>query len=204
VAVATLDARAYYAISRLLQGAGLPYKSVTPGTALRPEIRLVVTTRKERHTIRGSPVICLEELGEDAGPAKARLLNRLYPSRDDVLVIGIDPGQRTGLAVFYGHREVSAELLSSPGEVLRRITRYIDCSPAIHTVVRIGSGAPDLAQHFASEIRRRHGSAVSVELVDERGTSLLSKRIANRRGARDLRAARVIAFRRGRSYPFWA
>lgn len=151
--------------------------------------------------IRGTPVVCIEDLGEDLGVAKGRILSRLYPAQEDVLVIGVDPGQRTGLAVFYQEREVSSELLSSPEGALRRVLHYIDASLARKTVVRIGSGAPGLARRLAAEIRRRRGLAASVEFVDERGTSVLSRRLVNHRGARDLRAARVIAFRRGHTYP---
>jgi hypothetical protein len=55
-----------------------------------------------------------------------------------------------------------------------------------------------MARHIAQVLKARFHDAVSVEIVDEHGTS--QNPDANKRGARDRSSARIIAFRSGKSF----
>lgn len=198
LAVATLDGKAYYNMTLLLKRIGIPYRNLTPGEKVPKNIRLVLTTTKERPLIPEAKTVCLEELGADYGVAKERVYGHLYGSEEDLLVLGLDPGKRIGLAAYYQQREVASETWNSVDEVVARASQFLENSPAKRRIVRIGYGKPELAEAIARKLRSRVRGNLEIELVDERGTSSLAPRKPNSRGARDQRAARIIAFRPGR------
>ena len=52
IAVATLDAKAYYALASLLNEMNLSFKSVSPGSDIQPNVQLILTTYVERRLIK--------------------------------------------------------------------------------------------------------------------------------------------------------
>ena len=214
VGVATSSGRAYYKISALLKRIGLTYtdiilnESLTTGKGLTVRVdsqsdlnfKIIITTRKERLQIPSQNVVCLEDLGEDVGLAKEKIFSILYPpGPSDQFIIGIDPGERTGIAAFFNHVEIESSVSSSLSEALIRVCALIDNAPGVRKIVKIGSGNMRLAKSIAAELESRYRGGVKISLVDERGTSALKKRNYSE-GTRDQRAARLIAFREGRDY----
>lgn len=199
MAVATLDGRAYYRITALMKEMGIPFYNVLPGEKLRAGTRLVFSTEKERPSIKHDKVICLEEF-QDVYAMKERILSHLYGDGEDSLLIGIDPGRRTGLAVCYRQRMVSGEVLNSLDEAIKRVARLIHSTHAKKKVVRIGNGEPDLAEEMARSLSRLLRGSAIIELVDERGTSSLSIMKQHKRVMRDQRSAMMIALRQGKRY----
>ena len=196
VAIATVDGRAYYTLTRLLKDAGLPFDAVVPGEQLDRTVRLVITTRKENSLIEHHNVICLEDLGEDITEMRQRLFGLLYGGKESTFVIGVDPGERIGVAAYYPRSEVEVEVFESIEKALDRVERLIQNANAAKKVVRIGYGKPDIAGEILRQLRSR-GLTVSIELVDERGTSSLAGS-RKRKETRDQRSARIIALKRGR------
>lgn len=214
VGVATANGRAYYKIALLLKRSSIPFDDII----IREEdlgdsrtsplsTRLVITTRKERLKFLGSNVVCVEDLGDDEGLAREKLFSLLYPAKPgDRFVIGIDPGERTGVAAFINLREVESSVVQSMEETLRRIYALVDNAPDIAKIVKVGSGNLKIATRIAHNVHTRYGEIVRVQLVDESGTSALSKKSMKARpflksGTRDQRAAKLIAFREGQDYP---
>ncbi|MGI0090894.1 MAG: hypothetical protein ACREBS_04215 [Nitrososphaerales archaeon] len=216
VGVATSNGRAYYRISSLLKRIGLPFSDIILGEKsvlrlsgssmqglgyLNGNVKLIITTRRERLQVQGSSAICVEDLGEDVGVAKERLLSLLYPSKpSDWFVVGIDPGERTGVAAFINHREVESSVLPTLETTISRISELIDNAPNIRKIVKIGSGNMKLARMIAGILEARYKDSIRIFLVDESGTSSLVKKTSKDRGTRDQRAAKLIAFREGQDY----
>ena len=67
-------------------------------------------------------------------------------------------------------------------------------------VVKIGDGNIAMAIQIARTLKMKFKDSVSIEIVDEHGTSLPQNTDANRRGVRDRSSARAIAFRSGKSF----
>jgi len=219
VGVSTSNGRAYYYIAALLKRAGLPYVDIIPGDRAlvdrfgRPSNRLfydgnvkvIITTRRERLQFFDSNVLCVEDLGDDVGLAREKILSYIYPAKStDWFIVGIDPGKRTGVAAFINHREVESCVIQSIDGTFARICALIDNAPMIRKVVKIGSGNAHLARHIAQMLESRYRDSVRIQLVNESGTSSLTNK--RRRPAfgrvetRDQRAARMIAFREGQDY----
>jgi hypothetical protein len=218
VGVATSNGKAYYSISSLLKKIGISYIDIVLGQEpfiqlngspafqqglITKDLKLIVTTRKERLQLYGPNVICVEDLGEDAGLARERLFALLYPPKPtDWFIVGIDPGERTGVAVFINHREVESSDFHDLGRMIERVDALIRNAPEIRKVVKIGSGNRNLARRIASILQSKFKDAVRIQLVDESGTSVLRrKRMKGRHiGTRDQRAARLIAYRDGQDF----
>jgi len=216
VGVATSSGRAYYRISTLMKRIGISFSDIllnqqslvqfgesTAQTTsiLDRNLKLIITTRKERLLLRGNNIVCIEDLGDDAGLAKEKLFSILYPPKpDDWFVVGIDPGERTGIAAFINQREIETLVLPTFEATLARVSELIDNAPDIRKIVKIGRGNLYLAKTIARIIEARYKDCVKINLVNENGTSVLKRRGNFGRGTKDQRAARSIAFRDGQDY----
>ncbi|MDG6990237.1 MAG: hypothetical protein JRM99_02315 [Nitrososphaerota archaeon] len=191
ICVTTSKARAYYALVSRLRKAGLPFSSAVPESDFG-ECDVVLTTEDESERF-GDKALLLERLDEDPGVFKGQVVSRLG-GEEDLILVGIDPGKRTGLAVFYGRTKLSSNTFDSIAALCSRVAAYARAMPTSRIVVRIGNGnrvmAEELADHVGTEV-----PAATVELVDESGTSLRSSKMKGVQ--RDQAAAAKIAFRKG-------
>jgi len=121
ICVATAKARAYYALVSRLRRAGLPFSSALPDSDFE-ECDLILTTSEEAGRF-GSRAMALEELDENPGIFKGQVVSRL--SRDEnVVLVGVDPGKRTGLAVFYGQTKLAFNTFDSSTAVCSRVGAF--------------------------------------------------------------------------------
>jgi len=171
VSVATLDSRAYYSILNRLKLTNLPFMSLTPDQAKVERREPVITTKKEREFFMGDS-IPIEELDENPLIMEGQILSRILTGNDRILLIGIDPGSRIGVVVFYGDSKIGSFTVES-----------LD-----------GDGAPRMSKSIAQMIKKDLPE-VLVEVVDERGTTTLGHRSDGL--TKDQRAAARIARRKG-------
>jgi len=189
--VVTSKARAYYALASRLRRAGLAFASVVPGSDCRG-CELILTTMEEASAF-GSKALAMEDLDENPGVFKGQIVSRLGGTGDMVFV-GVDPGKRTGLAVFYGETSLAFSTLDSVGALCTRVGAFARGLPRSKFLVRIGNGNAVMAAKLAEGLSRAVPRA-TIEIVDEAGTSVRTTRMRGVQG--DQGAAARIAFRRG-------
>ena len=187
----TSKARAYYALVSRLRRAGLPFVSLVPESECGG-CDVVLTTLEESERF-GSKALPLEGLDENPGIFKGQVVSRMG-GEDDVILVGVDPGKRTGVAVFYGRTELSSNTFDSVTVVGRKIAAYVRAMPTSRVLIRIGNGDGSLAAKLVDEVGAEVPEA-TVELVDESGTSVRTSKMKGVQ--RDQLAAAKIAFRRG-------
>lgn len=213
IGVATVNGRAYYRISNLLKQIGIPFSDIifsrdvifnddshafSSVAAVEREFKVVITTKNERPSLNLGNMVCEEDLGEDAGVAKERLMTILYPPKpDDKFVVGIDPGERTGVAAFINHREIESSVFSTIETALARVAVLLKNAPDVKKTVKIGCGNLSLARRIAKRLDIQLAGAAEISLVNENGTSALRRKGKFLEGTRDQRAAKLIAFRGG-------
>ena len=190
VCVVTSRAGAYYALVSRLRRAELPFESLLPESDFE-ECELVLTTAEESSRF-GERALALEDLDENPAVFKGQVISRL--SGEDVLLIGVDPGKRIGLAVFYGRTRLAFNTFESPAALSARVEAFARRVPFRRLVVRIGDGSRATAARLAYLIESQVPEA-TVELVDESGTSARTPRMKGVQS--DAIAAARIAFRRG-------
>ena len=141
----------------------------------------------------GGRALALESLDENPGIFKGQILSK-FAKGGDIILVGIDPGKRTGLAVFYGRTKLAFSTFDSVGALSSRVGDFARGIPGGRLLVRIGNGNMEMAVRIADALRREVARA-TIELVDESGTSVASSRMKGIQ--RDQVAAAKIAFRKG-------
>jgi len=191
ICVATSKARAYYALVSRLRRAGLPFTSVLPDSD-SGGCELVLTTAEEAGRF-GGRALALEDLDENPGVFKGQVVSRLR-GKEDVVLVGIDPGKRTGLAVFYGQTRLAFNTFDSAGVLYSRISAFARGIPSSRMLVRVGNGNRSMAARLIDGLKREVPEA-TIEVVDESGTSSGSSKLKGVQ--KDQVSAAKIAFRKG-------
>jgi hypothetical protein len=153
---------------------------------------LILTTCAEAGDY-GSRAVSVEELDDNPFVFKGQILSRLTNAKE-ILLMGVDPGTRIGMAVYYGDASLEFATFDSIDGLRVRVNSYIRKVPAKKMVVKIGNGNPALAMALALSLTNEV-PRVTVEVVDEAGTSTRSVGMKGVQG--DQRAAARIAFRKG-------
>ncbi len=112
------------------------------------------------------------------------------------LVIGIDPGQRIGLSIFYYDYEIESSFYPSIEELVTHIIQVLGGLRAKRKIVKVGDGNMDIAKEIKNMLNLKFCSSFEFEFVDERKTSLKIKNF-NQRGKRDMLSAKYISQRDG-------
>ena len=199
IAVATVDAKAYYALSSLLNEMNLSFESVSPYEDINSIVQLIFTTHKEKKLIKSRKVLCFEDISGIQTIAKEMIFSRLFSSGEDMLLIGIDPGDRTGIILFYRGIEILNEVTLSLDKTLSTLTNIITNSQAKQKVVRIGDGDLKKTNYIAGRLFEKFKELIDIEIVNEKGISKITNPIRFK-GPKDLRSARIISLRRGKRY----
>ena len=204
VAVATVHGRPYYNITCALRLMELQFDSLSPEEAAESNAKVIITTRDEAGIVNNKGTIMIDtELEKYPAIAKAKILRGILGERviDDQLIIGIDPGSRIGISAIYMHHEIiSAVVESSPHDAINQVAAMLGGINSRKKGVKIGDGNIAMANQIAHMLKMKFKDSISIEIVDEHGTSLPQNTDANRRGARDKSSARAIAFRSGRIF----
>jgi RNase H-fold protein (predicted Holliday junction resolvase) len=201
VLVATVHGKPYYKIISALKSLGLPFDSVSPEEAALIDSQLVITTEQERSLVGKKNMLLDSELDEEPALIRAKILRRsMGIHQDDQLVIGIDPGNRIGVAVFYLNKEIESQVLTSVRKSVDLVSVLIRGTMSRKKIVRIGYGDPVMARQIANKLHEKFSDSITIEFVDEHGTSSIRASDVNRRGIRDKLSARVIALRKGKPF----
>jgi hypothetical protein len=204
ITVATVRGRPYYNITCALRLMELQFDSLSPEEAAVSNAKVIITTQDEAGIVNKKGIVMIDtELEKYPAIAKAKILRSVIGEQviDDQLIIGIDPGSRIGISAIYLHHEIaSAVVESSPQDAINHIAAMLGGIESRKKVVKIGDGNITMAVQIARMLKIKFKDSVSIEIVDEHGTSLPQNTDANRRGIRDRSSARAIAFRTGKSF----
>jgi hypothetical protein len=202
VAVATVSGKAYFLIVNGLRERNMAFLSLIPGDSVPTEVKVVITTEKEKHMINHERILVYDS--ETEPDTVVNEVVKILQGKEsyEKIVIGIDPGEVFGLAVLADGRVNETENCFSVQEVLNKIKNIIKDIDVSSTVVsvRIGNGVPaykDLLETLDAALPPE----VVLEVVSEAGTNRHINENKHRRGLRDIVSAIRIAGRVGYVYP---
>jgi hypothetical protein len=203
IVVATVSGKAYYLIVRELQKRNMPFLSLTPNEPIPAEVRVVLTTEKEKHLINHEKILVYDENTDVEAMINTAL--QIIQGRENYekLVIGIDPGEALGLAVLADGKVMRTEACSSVGETLekvRGIIRSFENTSASSISVKVGDGVPSCKREILRALDAVLPQDIVLESVSEAGTSRYLNEAKNRRGLRDIVSAIRIAGRNGHAF----
>jgi hypothetical protein len=201
ITVATLNGKSYYKIINTLKLLQLNYEELSPSEAVNSYSRIIITSKEESSIFKKKNIMVDSELNENPVIIKAKILRKLIKSHTyDQLTIGIDPGNRIGISIFYLHDEIESVVLSTIELTLNFIIEVLSEIKAKKKIVRIGDGNINMARSIAFLIKTNFKDLVHVEIVNEHGTSSIQNNESNRRILKDKSSARLIAFRNGKIF----
>ena len=201
ITVATLNGKSYYKIINTLKLLQLNYEELSPSEAVNSYSRIIITSKEESPIFKKKNIMVDSELNENPVIIKAKILRKLIKSHTyDQLTIGIDPGNRIGISIFYLHDEIESVVLSTIELTLNFIIEVLSEIKAKKKIVRIGDGNINMARSIAFLIKTNFKDLVHVEIVSEHGTSSIQNNESNRRILKDKSSARLIAFRNGKIF----
>ena len=202
VAVATVAGKAYFLLVNELKGRNIKFLSIIPGDHVPAEVKVVITTEKEKPLIYFNKVLVYDSATNPSQvvdeAAKILQGKEVY----EKIVIGIDPGEVTGLAVVTDGKVSQTKACLNIREVInevKAIVRNVDFAET-KVFVKIGSGVL-LYKELLAELDYVVPSDVVLEIVSEAGTDKPAKMDKHRRGLRDIASATRIAGREGYIYP---
>jgi hypothetical protein len=196
VAVVTVSGKAYFLLVNELKEKNIEFISMIPGEALPAEVKVVLTTQKEKPLITHERILAYNTetspntiINEAAKIAQGKETN-------EKMVIGIDPGEVFGVAVMVDGKTADTYNCFSIHELLKQIKNIIENVNLESTkvTIKIGNGVPvyrEVLDILDAGLPRQ----VILEVVNEAGTS--HPLIAHRRGLRDITSAIRIAGRTG-------
>ena len=202
VAVATVQGKAYFLIVNALRERNMVFLSLIPGEPVPTEVKVVITTEKEKHLINHEKVLVYDSETEPENVVKEAVKILQGKESYEKIVIGIDPGEVFGLAVIADGKVSETENCFSTQEVLDKIKNIIKNVDASATAVsvKIGNGVPAY-KRLLEALDSALPPAVILEAVSEAGTNRNINEKKHRRGLRDIVSAIRIAGRIGYVYP---
>jgi activator of 2-hydroxyglutaryl-CoA dehydratase len=203
IAVATVSGKAYYLIVNELQKRSVPFLSLTPQEPVPVEVKVVLTTEKEKHLIEHEKILVYNEDTDVEAMINNALQTIQGRENCEKLVIGIDPGETQGLAVLADGKVIRTEMCSSMAEILEKVKNIInnfEHVPIASISVKVGDGVPSYKQELLQALDNALPQSIILESVSETGTSRYQNETKNRRGLRDIVSAIRIAGRSGHTF----
>jgi hypothetical protein len=135
--------------------------------------------------IKSNLVLLDDEFNYHPTIVKAKIIKKLQSGlNQNSLVIGIDPGSRIGLSVFYYEEEIESSFYTSVDDLISHIVQILVGISANRKIVKVGNGMMIIAWHIVNLLNLQFCSHFELEFVDEHKTSLKRKN-HNKRGDRD-------------------
>jgi len=192
-----VSGRSYFKFVNTLKHLKLDYDSVLPEEITSSDKRLILTTVRESEKIPSNLILFDDEFDYDPTIIRGKIVEKLESGiHYGSLVIGIDPGSRIGLSVFYYEKEIESSIYTSVDDLISHIVKILVGLNAKRKVVKVGNGNMKIARQITNLLNLRFCSHFELEFVDERKTSLRVRNY-NKRGERDKISARYITQREG-------
>ena len=202
VAVATVEGKVYFLIVNELREQNISFISLVPGEPVPAEVKVVITTEKEKHLVKNEKILIFNNEGELDNLVNE--VKRMLQGKEayEKIVIGIDPGEAIGLAVIADGKVIEEGNCFSTQEVINSIIKTIrNVNFSLTSVsVKIGNGVP-VYKELLEALDDALPPEVALEVVGEAGTNRPLKENKRSRGIRHISSAIRIAGRTGYVIP---
>ena len=178
----------------------LSFDSILPEEIQNYSGHLVFTTLKESPKKCDKILLYEDILEHHPTVLRGLMMQRLgLHFEEENLILGIDPGQRIGLSVFYYGIEIESSVHNSIEELVFHIIAILGGLGTKRKILKIGDGNMSIAKQIVKTLNLKFCSSFELEFVDERKTSVKIKNF-NQRGKRDMLSAKYISQRKGHRY----
>ena len=200
IAVATISGKAYYKLVNELKAKGLPFLSLKPWDNIPLDVKVVITTRKERPSITHPNVLIFKDEEDPAKVIDEAIRIVQGKQSYEKITVGIDPGKTFGVAILGDGNVLQTINCSRLKETIDAVLKTVQKVPATSCVVKVGDGVPVYTKELLHGLDESLPEGVILETVSEAGTSHFVKETAHLRGLKDAMSAIKIAGRNGKVF----
>ncbi len=190
IGILTKDFSLYHDIIKALKRRSLSYVSLAAVNDIPRRVGVVLTSQEElvlMPTLKAVAVDAYDSLDDAIDLALQKLTGKeLYTK----VYIGIDPGERPGIAVIGDDILLQKKFVGDPSHVVHEVRRLVRMYPAKEVGIRIGHGSVILRNRIINSLIPLQ---IPIEIVDETRTTLPQ----TGRMERDREAAAAIALLAG-------
>lgn len=148
--------KSYFKFVNTLKNLKLTYDSVLPEEITSSDKRLILTTANESSKIPTNLFLFDDEFDYDSTIVRGKIVKKLESGlHHSSLVIGIDPGNRIGVSVFYYEKEIESSIYTSVDELISHIVKILVGLSAEHKIVKVGNGNMKIARQIANMLNLR-------------------------------------------------
>jgi hypothetical protein len=171
VGICTEDFSRVFDLVRLLNERGMEFVLLSPGEVVDRRIDVAIVEGRAPRFAAGPPEVMrpLRDPGVTLDRAVARALGVFRPRN---MVLGIDPGLRTGIAVLSDGRTIDTSIAVDLRTIPGRLRSALTALRPRGWMVRIGNGDPARRDAIIRSLFDRFGEELVLEMVDERSTSI--------------------------------
>jgi len=202
IALATVSGKAYYLLVNELKKKRIPFLNFKPDDSIPLDVKVVITTEKERHLISHSNVLVFDEHSDPSMVVNEAIRIVQGKQNYEKIVIGIDPGEVFGIAVVADGKVVETQNSFSLGETVIKVSKLVSqfLREGLAITVKVGDGVPKYTEILLHMLDEKLPRKVILESVSEMGTSRPAVEAKHRRGLRDMLSAVKIANRNGQKF----
>ena len=189
--VFTKDFSLYHDLLKVLKKRNIAYISLDSLDSIPSKIGVILTSHRELHDMKTSKVVAADAY--DTVNHAVDLALQMLIGKDvySKVFIGIDPGDKPGIAVVGDDILLQKINVETPEEVVTIVKRFCREYPAVETIIRIGHGSITTRNRIINSLI---SLGVPIEIVNEAKTTSSQQ---TKRLERDGEAAAAIALLRG-------
>lgn len=191
IGVYTKDFSLYYDLIKTLKRRKISYVSLSAIDHVPSRIGVILTSNNELHDLKSQKVIAADAYDTIDHAVDLALQMLIGKDLYSKVFVGIDPGDKPGIAVVGDGILLQKTNVETPEKVESAVKRILSEYPAIDTLIRIGHGSVLTRNRIINSLIPLR---VPIEIVDETKTTP-SQEI--RRRDRDREAAAAIALLTG-------
>lgn len=185
--VYTKDFSLYHDIIKVLKKRKLAYVSLSSPKDIPKRIGVILTSKKEKQDIKSQKTIATDNydsIDHAVDLAMQKLTGKEIYSK---IFVGIDPGERPGIAIVGDDILLQKIQVDSPEKVVNSIKRLLKVYPSKEAYIRIGHGSIITRNRIINSLI---SLKIPIEIVDETSTTPSQQ---TGRSERDREAAAAIA-----------
>jgi len=124
------------------------------------------------------------------------IITKVFGGEKDCLFLGVDPGKRTGVAVYLGKRLILNEVISPWEDAVLYIVKILSKIECSKKIVKIGSGNLKVAEELKRVLKTRFED-LDIYFVNEQRTTISAKKKKNQGREKDKISAISIVHKNG-------
>jgi len=166
IAVATDNFEFYYNVVKELKQRDIPFVSISPTDPIPENIGAIITTEKEAEGIDFDKVI---PVSDDVRKGIRQALSVISGKESfQQMIVGIDPGEKPGIALIGDGKTLETVYAKSPEDVREIVDKYMDAYEFHEMIIRIGHGDKTNRNRTINKLT---GLCARIEIVNEEDTT---------------------------------